>query len=341
MKTILKNTGVVRTTTRQNEILTGALLGDGSLYWSKANPEANSKFTFTQSLRDNEGISKYTYLGWMFNELMPASNSVTNNEINYTLVTYTDKIFSELEKKWYLRDENGFHINNNQGNRTKIVPSDLLLTPLTVCIWFMDDGALDAKNGNATFCTHGFTWEECEFLTERLKIDVNIECHVKKDWRNYPVIFVGVKSQKDLINLIKPHVAWDCFKYKLDDSYDKVHQSGENHSQAKLTDMRAREMITLRKAGKSIAQLAEIFKVSKSNVSLITSGERWTHLRESVSVAKKPRVTKNQIEQIVILAKQGRFQKDIANELNVNQSTVSRILKNTPYMGDDLDIDFS
>lgn len=72
------------------------------------------------------------------------------------------------------------------------------------------------------FCTHGFTWDDCEFLVERLKQDVGIKSHVKIHNKKYPIIFVGFESQKDLINLIKPHIEWDCFKHKLDDSYVRL-----------------------------------------------------------------------------------------------------------------------
>lgn len=334
-------------TNRQLEIITGSLLGDGTIWTNFVDPTC--KFYLSQSTKDKDGDNKKTYFSWWVQEFIDlgctvsprttrGSGIIKNNKLYYQYVftTKSNYLWNEIEKKWYVP------IVHPRLKRRKIVPLDLKLTPLILCVWMMEDGSNYAKDGNITLETQGFTPEEVDFLIYRLDADLGIKATKKKTKKeNQHRIFVGVKSQKDLINLIKPHVAWDCFKYKLDDSYNKVHQSGENHSQAKLTDMRAREMIALRKAGKSIAQLAEIFKVSKANVSLITSGERWTHLGESVSVTKKPRVTKNQIEQIVILAKQGRFQKDIANELNVNQSTVSRILKNTPYMGDDLDIDFS
>lgn len=189
----------------------------------------------------------------------------------------------------------------------------------------MDDGTLDAKNGNATFCTHGFTWQECEFLVERLKQDVGIDSRVRKDWRGYPMVFVGVKSHKDLINLIRPHVKWDCFKYKLDDNYNKIHQSGENHSQAKLTEEQAKEMIMRRRAGESVVKIAESFNTSKANVSLVTSGSSWKHLNDGIKVKRKPRVTKEQNQQMVMLLGEGMSQKEIASKLNVNQSTVSRI----------------
>lgn len=332
-------------TNMQLEIVIGSLLGDGSLS-GVIDTNWNWNFTKGQSVRDIIGCDKQSFMDWHYRSLLPYSSkitkrtssnkvvvtsdgvtNITTNDIcseRYDFITHRHPTWTELAKKWYLWTD-GVPVKKN--NRTiKIIPLNLVLTPLSVCVWFMDDGSLDAKNGNATFCTHGFTWEKCEFLVERLEKDVGIESHVRKDWRGYPMIFVGVKSHKDLINLIKPHVAWDCFKYKLDDGYNKVHQAGENHSQAKLTETQAREMISLRKTGKPVADLAEMFNISKASVSLVTSGSHWKHLGETVEVTRKPRVTAEQKAHIFALADQGSQQKDIAIELNINQSTVSRIL---------------
>lgn len=330
----------------QLEIVNGSLLGDGSLHRVN-NTNWNWKFTKGQSVRDITGCDKRSYMDWHFRSLSPYSSKLarrtSNNKIvttsegvmsiktgaacseSYKFTTHCHPYWTDLAKKWYSWQD-GKPVKKS--NRiVKIVPTDLILTPLSVCVWFMDDGTLDAKNGNATFCTHGFTWEECEFLVQRLKRDVGIESHVRKDWRGYPMIFVGVRSHKDLINLIRPHVGWDCFKYKLDESYDKIHQAGENHSQAKLTEIRAREMISLRHEGKSVAELAEIFKVSKASVSMVTSGKHWHHLGDRVEITKKPRVTAEQKNRVRELHNQGMMQKEIATQIGINQATVSRILK--------------
>ena len=46
-----------------------------------------------------------------------------------------------------------------------------------------------------------------------------------------------------------------------------------------------------------------------------------------VDVTRKPRLTKEMKSQILILNEEGLFQKDIAERLNINQSTTSRVLK--------------
>jgi transposase len=334
-------------TDKQLQIVNGSLLGDASLCKQRKCLNANWKFTKGQSIFDNIGCNKKIFMDWHFDNLYPYSSKLSLRSSNYKLInlkykkilnvhtneqqthsyifsTHAHPTWTDLAKKWYLwNDNNSVVLKNNR--IIKIVPRDLILTSLTVCIWFMDDGSLDAKNGNAIFCTNGFTKDDCEFLVERLEKDVGIKSHVRYK-AGYPVIFVGVKFHKHLINLIKQHVEWDCFKYKIDDTYDKIHNSGENHPLAKLSESAAKKMIEMRQSGKSVLEIANLFKVSDSNVSLITSGFRWKHLENNILVRKKPRLTKEIKDQIITLNQEGIFQKEIAKKLNVNQSTISRTL---------------
>lgn len=334
-------------TNRQTEIITGSLLGDGTIWTNFVDPMC--KFQLNQSTLDKDGISKKTYFSWWVQEFIDLGCAVRprtlipkgilyKNKIyhQYVFTTKCNYLWNEIEKKWYRP------IVHPRLKRRKIVPDDLRLTPLAVCVWMMEDGSNCAKDGNFTFETQGFTPEEVDFLIQRLHSDLGIKSNRKRTKKDDQYrIFVGVKSHKDLINLIKPYVAWDCFQYKLDDSYDKIHQAGESHSRAKLTNTQAKEMITLRRDGKSVSELAEIFKTSKANVSMITSGNRWQHLKDRVEIKKKPRVTKKQKEQIIVLSKQGMFQKEIADITNINQSTISRLLKLIPQEHNCLETDFS
>lgn len=333
-------------TTTQLEIVNGSLLGDGFLAGGRVNNNRNWIFGKSQSIFDKDGIDKEKYMKWhvkhfgshaanlnkrdSYKKIKNTPNGIENVKSDipsksYAFCTFRHPIWTELSKKWYLRNNDELVIKNNK--TVKIIPLDLKLTPLSVCIWFMDDGSLDAKNGNAVFCTHGFTWSECEFLVERLKRDVGINSWVRNDWRGYPMIFVGVSSHKDLIHLIKPHVDWDCFKYKLDDSYSKLPHVGENHSRTKLVEKDILEIIDLRKSGISVKEIAKTFKMTNAAVSMITSGDRWRHLKtDRIEIIRKPRISCDKKKLIVELSATGIMQKDIAEITGVNKTTVSRIL---------------
>ncbi len=348
-------------TNEQIQVVNGSLLGDASLWHNKnetCNWESktyNWKFTKRQSSLDNNGVSKQGYMDWHFNTLLPHSTKISNrsnkNKVevidsvvvnintdiiqsySIELTTYCHSVWTELARKWYLMDrKNNLVLKNNK--IIKIVPKDLKLTPLTVCVWFMDDGYLDAKRRHAIFCTHGFTWEDCEFLVERLRLDVGIDSHVRKESKGHPIIFVPVKSHKKLIDLIKSCVAWDCFKYKIDNSYDALPQAeyrGENHGMSKLTESQAIKMIELRKNNMCVSEIAKLFKVTSGNVSMITSGRRWKHLGGDIKIIKKPRIKQETKNQIITLFKNGETHQKIANKFNMNQSTVTRIINRNTH----------
>lgn len=343
-------------TTFQKEIIIGSLLGDASLSGSKKKSQ-NLKFLKSQSKFDNNKINKRDYLQWHFNKLLPYSANLLESTINleiintgrnpicirnteqekysYTFYTHCHPYFTELSKKWYLRDVDGNYILNSNNRKIKIVPPDLQLTPLTVCIWFMDDGTLDAKHGNALFCTHGFTVSECEYLVEKLKKDVNINGEVRLKYKRYPVIFVGVKSYFDLIEMIKPYVEWNCFQYKLDDSYCKKHQEGENHSMSKLKNEEVKEIFKLRSEGKQSKEIAKQFNVSRPAISLILNNKRFGHLQlKAICKKGSKRLTIDQINNIIELSKNGLTQQKISQQMNICQSRVSRVLSKRTYKGE-------
>lgn len=313
------------------EIINGSLLGDGWIHNNFVDPMC--KFCLQQSKLDKDGIDKKTYILWFTSEFIElgitlrlkkkkGTGLANPNKIyeNYLLTTRSHLFWTELEKKWYIPIEHKYF------KRKKIIPKDLILTPLTLCVWMMEDGSNHTKDGNITLETQGFYEEDIEFLIERLNKDLSIKATKKKNttgdnqWR----IFIGVESFKHVVDLIKPYVTWNCFQYKLDSNYQKIHQAGEHHSQSKITEKDAKNIIEFRKAGTSVKDIAKKFNLTSGAISQITSGVRWSHLTESCNIKKKSRITKEQKLQIKGL--KHLKQKEIAKIVGVNQSTVSRIL---------------
>lgn len=319
-------------TEMQKQIIDGSLLGDASIWTNFKNP--NKKFTKAQSKLDNIGCDKCSYMDWHMKEFKEFSSSVKpnsfkgiNNKIynKYTFTTHMDKLWNDVEKRWYIVNLDN---NNNNIKRIKIVPKDLVLTPLTLCIWHMDDGCNNPKDANIELNTQGFSVEDIDFLIDRLDKDLNIKSHKKKDRNNQFKIYVGRESYFDFIEMIKPHVEWDCFQYKIDTSaYNKKPHKGEDHSLSILTESKVKEIFKLSDSGLPQKDIAKKIGVSKANISLILSGERWSHLGMKRKVTRKPRITKEQKAIVLELNEQGLFQKEIAATLNIHQGTVSRILR--------------
>lgn len=185
-------------TAEQYSIINGSLLGDGCIAKGRGN-KLTCSFSKCQTERRIE------YLEWHLEKLNPFSSSIKTYD-NYalgkkyrksTLITHTHEDFKYLRDKWY-------------PNGKKIVPLDLKLDPLSIGIWFCDDGSNCVEARLCKFATYCFTFEECSFLCELL-LGFGIHSYVSKQ----NVIIICAKSYGDFVNLIKPHVVWDCFNYKL------------------------------------------------------------------------------------------------------------------------------
>lgn len=321
---------------RQMEIFNGSMLGDGYVNKNFSNGGV-CRFEKGQSKLDHSGCDKISYLDWLKIEFDEYNSNVLSGTYaacplfktkdyefsdRYVFLTKNLKLWENLEKKWYVP-----RLDHKRFKRRKIVPLDLKLTPLTACVWYMDDGSNYSKDANITLETQSFTETEVEFLIVRLKEDLNIHSARKRQYNQFR-IYIGRKSYFDFIDMVNAEVQWDCFKYKLDTSkYVKVNHRGETHSRSKLTEEQVKQMFDMRKAGKSYKEICSLHNITDSTLSLILSGKNWAHLGLKMDIAKKPRITQDQKDRIMSLKLEGLSQNEIAERLNINQSTVSRVLR--------------
>lgn len=248
------------------------------------------KWQIGQSKSDHTGVDKSSYICWYVKEFLNVGCSVRPMTVpatglsaggkndsfeRYVFCTRSSKLWNDLESKWYVS-----RIDHKRFKRRKIVPQDIKLTPLTLCIWHMDDGSNYAKDANITLETQGFTPEEVNFLIERLDQDLGINGKKKKAKKPDQFrIYVGRKSYFDYIEMIKPHMAWDCFRYKVDTSgYHKCEHRREGHSLAKLTEEKVREIKRLLGEGVMQKEVAAKMSVKQATISLIKTGRRWAHV---------------------------------------------------------------
>lgn len=324
-------------TKKQCEIVNGSLLGDGTI-WNNF-VDKNCKLTFSQSKYDKYGVDKISYVLWFQKEFQNTGCSYKEHSKlptgilkecgkqkvyhSYAFYTNVNKLWNKYEKQWYIPIEHRWY------KRKKVVPNNIKLTPLTLCVWHMDDGSVNPKDANVELNTQGFTRSEVNFLIERLGVDLGIKASEKTSSRkNQFKIYIGRKHYFDFIEMIKPHVKWDCFVYKLNTStYNKKTQIGQHHSRSKLTEDKVRKIFDLRESGLLHREIAAEMGVSTSCITVLLNGDRWSHMNLSKSSVRKPRITKEQKIEIFKLRKGGLSQPKIAETLNVNQSTVSRILR--------------
>lgn len=149
-------------TSFQQEVLNGLMLGDGSLRIGRG--KVNPSLYVGRSIKDEE------YLLWnheCFKDFCPAlpkryKGSTFSKDNSYIyLNSRCAPAFRPTYDKWYPDD-------------TKIVPPDLILTPLTIAVWLCDDGTVYSDQNRVYrlythFYTCGFSKDDNMFLISLLE----------------------------------------------------------------------------------------------------------------------------------------------------------------------------
>ena len=190
----------------QRAIVIGTVLGDGYLSFDR--------YQHTQ-LEIKQSDKHHAYVDWMFERLrsicppdaMPRWKRDTNQ---WRFTTRRDDELAEIRAHFY-------------PNGKKIVPRDIareLVSPLTLAVWFMDDGSLDYRvkdHYNFALSTNAFSIADNELLREALERNFNLHVSIQTPLcrgKRYPEIYIGAKARDRFLELIEPYVI-PCFRYKI------------------------------------------------------------------------------------------------------------------------------
>lgn len=191
-------------TQRQDAIIIGTLLGDGCL-------ERNGR---NVRLRLEHSKDQKSYLVWKFKELKSiVTGSVMKvrayHKINKRFYdSYRAYTFSHEAMHYY---QNMFYLNNK-----KVIPNnifELLKDPLSLAIWFMDDGYKRNDCNAFRLGTDSFAKEEQALLQEALLKNFGIETKMHKKGK-YWNIYIPERESKKFVNIIKPYII-PKFEYKI------------------------------------------------------------------------------------------------------------------------------
>lgn len=189
----------------QEGIIIGTILGDSYIQLSQSGK------THLQ-IKHADRYKEYVF--WLYEKLKDLFPTSVPRQRKDNLQWYVNSSFSgelnELHKLFYV-------------NGRKTIPDntkELLTSPISLAVWFMDDGTLDyrVKDHRAFhLCTNCFTKTETRRLIDALYSNFRIIaslhytlCRGKRHCR----IYIGAKGRDRFIELISPHIL-DCFKYKL------------------------------------------------------------------------------------------------------------------------------
>jgi len=324
---------------KQKEVITGSILGDGCFSRLKAQPTWNWKFIKTQSKIDIQGIDKISYINFHKTilhknfycnirtyktkpRIIASNGTITPQTIGYVLETRTSNVFTKLGKKWYT--------TNPENKLIKIIPKDIQITPLSLCIWYMDDGCKEKGINRVRIATNCFTNEEVEFLVNIININFNLESKLIHNTKNEPMIEIGgYDNYKKFYNIINPQVKWDCFQHKIEPPKEVVILSGENHPQTKITDINVDKIINLYNSGKTQTEIAIDFDVKPNTISTILCGKsRQTKIiTQGVKGERNPRAKLTKTQVIEIRNSDLSYSK-LAIQYGVSKGLIAHIIKN-------------
>ena len=180
----------------QNSILIGSLLGDGNL--RKAKGKLNALFEVNHTIRQK------FYVDWKYANLKefvltpPKERKSNGGRIAYRFTTQSIPSLTSLYETFYLENK-------------KIVPANLVLNPLSLSVWFMDDGS---KSRNALYLnTQQFSISDQAKLLGILKCQFNLTGSLNRDKQYFRVRF-NLESSRRLEKIIRPYILPGFF-YKL------------------------------------------------------------------------------------------------------------------------------
>ena len=157
-------------TDRQEQILTGMLLGDAHLERQRGARAARLKI--------EHSVEQSAYVDWKFAEwrewvrtppkVRQKRNRLGTHSLNLGFSTLSHLSLEEFRKRFYV-------------DRRKVVPEDLELTPVGMAVWFMDDGSRKSSQCRGLYLnTQSFTASEVQLLRTVMRRDVGVETSVRQ-----------------------------------------------------------------------------------------------------------------------------------------------------------------
>jgi len=199
----------------QRQVLTGLMLGDGCLQYSRKETEnSNPRLTSARSIIDKN------YMFWIYDKIKNLCHSKPNEyhvfdkrtKKTYSSIRLASKSLNclkSMHQEWY-------------DNKIKRLPPNLELTPLILLIWFLDDGSF-IKRSQTKFeiklSTHGFSKTENEYLSSLLSKRYSANFRLCQDNNKYYL----AASSKGALSFIREinDIFPDCMRRKKE-KWDQV-----------------------------------------------------------------------------------------------------------------------
>ncbi len=197
---------------QQLDILTGLMLGDGNLEF---NGYKGTRLQVKQSAEKKE------YVFWLYNQFEDITKTPPQLRTDTNQWYFGTRAFENLEEFRKL-----FYVDHK-----KVIPrniTELFQSPLTLAVWFMDDGRLDYREKSHYayhISTDSFTESEVQVLQKLLLERFGI---VAKTYLSlcrgklYPKLYIGKEGRDVFTKTIESYLL-PCFRYKLPPDLQNVY----------------------------------------------------------------------------------------------------------------------
>ncbi len=180
----------------QHAILVGSLLGDGTL--RRQGTRTNALFEVNHSFAFKD------YVDWKYEQLRtlvltpPKARRGNGKRVAYRFTTRSLPIFTRYYEWFYKSGK-------------KRIPRDIILNPIILAVWFMDDGT---KSRSAIVLnTQQCNLSEQQCLQRALQKSFGIRSALNRD-RGYLRLRITTESTTVFEKIVRPYVL-PCFRYKL------------------------------------------------------------------------------------------------------------------------------
>ncbi len=188
---------------RCREVILGTLLGDGSLKVNRG--YKNARLSFRHSINQKE------YFFWKVNILQEICSPkffweqpVEKEEKGGSKLRFQSAALPELTEIHHLITKRGkMRVGRKWLNQ---------LTPLSLAVWWMDDGSLVVNSRRGVFCTDSFSYEEQKIIARYLQVVWKIKTQIgshkdkKSGTQFYRLWIRSTEELKKLLRVILPYV---------------------------------------------------------------------------------------------------------------------------------------
>ncbi len=180
-------------TEEQSSILVGVLLGDGAM-----RKKTHALLEINHSYKQKE------YVDWLYQKFInyvdtePKMRKSNGKRIAYRFTTKSIPVLTTFYDIFFQE-------------KHKIIPNNLVLTPLSLAVWYMDDGS--RCDQDIYLNSQQFTQEEQERLMTLLYEQHFILASLNKD-KQYKRIRIRKESVQTFMSIITPYII-PTMKYKL------------------------------------------------------------------------------------------------------------------------------